>query len=90
MSVPVDRWGRGRLAYHRAVVAVAARLARCSGDPQHSSKLSPPEAPRLVSDSRTVVDTHPGLWTDLTGAGHASGEMGINSMSDSVLAGRRP
>jgi DNA-binding IclR family transcriptional regulator len=31
MSVPVDRWRRGRSGYRRAVVAVASHLARCSG-----------------------------------------------------------
>jgi len=31
MSVPVDRWRRGRSGYRRAVVAVATHLARCSG-----------------------------------------------------------
>jgi DNA-binding IclR family transcriptional regulator len=31
MSVPVDRWRRGRTGYRRAVVAVASHLARCSG-----------------------------------------------------------
>jgi DNA-binding IclR family transcriptional regulator len=34
MSVPVERWKRGRAGYRRAVVAVAAQLARCSGSPQ--------------------------------------------------------
>ena len=38
MSVPVDRWRRGRSGYRRAVVAVASHLARCSG------RLSSPEA----------------------------------------------
>ena len=38
MSVPVDRWRRGRSGYRRAVVAVASHLARCSG------RLSRPEA----------------------------------------------
>jgi DNA-binding IclR family transcriptional regulator len=38
MSVPVDRWRRGRTGYRRAVVAVASHLARCSG------RLSRPEA----------------------------------------------
>jgi len=38
MSVPVDRWRRGRSGYRRAVVAVATHLARCSG------RLSSPEA----------------------------------------------
>ena len=37
MSVPVDRWRRGRSGYRRAVVAVASHLARCSG------RLSSPE-----------------------------------------------
>jgi DNA-binding IclR family transcriptional regulator len=31
MSVPVDRWRRGRLGYRAAVVAVAKHLAACSG-----------------------------------------------------------
>ncbi len=41
MSVPVDRWRRGRQGYRCAVVAVASQLARCSG------QLRP--APKLVS-----------------------------------------
>ena len=41
MSVPVDRWRRGRVGYRSAVVAVASHLARCSG------QLRP--APKLVS-----------------------------------------
>jgi DNA-binding IclR family transcriptional regulator len=40
MSVPVDRWERGRLGYRRAVVAVASHLARCSGDLKRSSELA--------------------------------------------------
>jgi DNA-binding IclR family transcriptional regulator len=39
MSVPVDRWRRGRLGYRRAVVAVAAHLARCSGQLRPAAKL---------------------------------------------------
>jgi DNA-binding IclR family transcriptional regulator len=34
MSVPVERWERGRAGYRRAVVAVASHLARCSGSPK--------------------------------------------------------
>jgi DNA-binding IclR family transcriptional regulator len=40
MSVPVDRWQRGRLGYRRAVVAVASHLARCSGRLPRSPKLA--------------------------------------------------
>ena len=39
MSVPVDRWRRGRLGYRRAVVAVASHLARCSGQLRPAAKL---------------------------------------------------
>ena len=39
MSVPVDRWRRGRLGYRRAVVAVASHLARCSGRLEPTAKL---------------------------------------------------
>lgn len=39
MSVPVDRWQRGRLGYRRGVVAVAEHLARCSGRLRHSPGL---------------------------------------------------
>ena len=31
MSVPVERWRRGRVGYRRAVVSVASQLARGSG-----------------------------------------------------------
>jgi DNA-binding IclR family transcriptional regulator len=41
MSVPADRWERGRLGYRRAVVAVAEHLARCSNDPRGESTLIP-------------------------------------------------
>jgi IclR family KDG regulon transcriptional repressor len=41
MSVPVDRWQRGQLGYRRAVVAVAAHLARCSGQLRPAPKLVP-------------------------------------------------
>ena len=41
MSVPADRWERGRLGYRRAVVAVAGHLARCSNDPRGESSLIP-------------------------------------------------
>ena len=40
MSVPVERWQRGRLGYRRAVVAVAEHLARCSGQLERSPKLA--------------------------------------------------
>jgi DNA-binding IclR family transcriptional regulator len=40
MSVPVDRWQRGRLGYRRAVVEVASHLARCSGDLGRSPEAS--------------------------------------------------
>jgi len=41
MSVPADRWDRGRLGYRRAVVAVAEQLARRSGGLPRSSAPSP-------------------------------------------------
>jgi DNA-binding IclR family transcriptional regulator len=41
MSVPVDRWDRGRLGYRRAVVAVAEHLARRSGGLPHGSAPTP-------------------------------------------------
>jgi IclR family KDG regulon transcriptional repressor len=40
MSVPVDRWERGRLGYRRAVVSVASHLARCSGQLQRSPEMA--------------------------------------------------
>ena len=40
MSVPVDRWQRGRLGYRRAVVAVASHLARCSGRLSSSARMA--------------------------------------------------
>jgi DNA-binding IclR family transcriptional regulator len=39
MSVPVDRWRRGRLGYRGAVVAVAKHLAACSGGLPRSADL---------------------------------------------------
>jgi IclR family transcriptional regulator, KDG regulon repressor len=41
MSVPVDRWRRGRVGYRSAVVAVASHLARCSGQLGPAPKLVP-------------------------------------------------
>jgi DNA-binding IclR family transcriptional regulator len=41
MSVPVDRWRRGRAGYRSAVVAVASHLARCSGQLGPVPKLVP-------------------------------------------------
>ena len=41
MSVPVDRWRRGRTGYRSAVVAVASHLARCSGQLGPAPKLVP-------------------------------------------------
>jgi len=41
MSVPADRWERGRLGYRRAVVAVAGHLARSSNDPRGDSSMLP-------------------------------------------------
>jgi len=41
MSVPVDRWRRGRTGYRSAVVAVASHLARCSGQLGPGPKLVP-------------------------------------------------
>ena len=40
MSVPVERWERGRLGYRRAVVAVASHLARCSGQLRPTPELA--------------------------------------------------
>jgi IclR family transcriptional regulator, KDG regulon repressor len=40
MSVPVDRWERGRVGYRRAVVAVASHLARGSGRPRRSAEMA--------------------------------------------------
>jgi DNA-binding IclR family transcriptional regulator len=45
MSVPADRWDRGRLGYRRAVVAVAEHVARCSGGVRRRSAPSPRRLP---------------------------------------------
>jgi DNA-binding IclR family transcriptional regulator len=41
MSVPVERWERGRVGYQRAVVSVASHLARCAGRPEPGPSMVP-------------------------------------------------